>query len=250
MKHLKTKGIILKEIHIGESDKMLKIYTKSKGKISVSAKGARKHKSHLTAGTQLFSYCDFLIYQGRNYNIIQQLEIINTFHGIREDMIKLTYASYFLELLDSVTAEEEANESLLLLTLKALSTLEKTSRNPKLIARIYELKLMTFIGYMPETIQCVNCGIQEHILRFSSRLGGILCDRCSNKDVYSHKMSEATWYTLQYILSSPLSELFKFTVDQFILEELEKITQNYLTYHIEKHFNTLDFLKEIEEFYH
>lgn len=249
MKHINTKGLILKEVYIGEADKIVKIFTKDKGKISVSAKGARKQKSHLAAGTQIFSYCDFFIYKGRNYNIIQQLEIISTFHGIREDIIKLTYASYFLELLDSVTEEEETNEELLFLVLKALSVLEKTDRNPKLITRIYELRLMSLIGYMPEISQCINCGGQEEIYRFSSKLGGILCNSCIQKDIYSHKMSQATWYTIQYILSSDLVNLFKFTIDESILDELEKITKSYLSYHIEKRFNTLDFLKEIEGFY-
>ncbi|HHW67300.1 DNA repair protein RecO [Defluviitalea raffinosedens] len=249
MEHIKSKGIVLKEINVGEADKILKIFTKLKGKISVSAKGARKSKSRLTAGTQMFSYCDFLIHQGKNYNIIQQLEVIHTFHGIREDIIKLTYASYFFELLDSVLEEEQVNEDLLLLTLKTLSVLEKTNRNPKLIAKIYELRLMASIGYMPEMFQCVNCGGQEDIHRFSSRLGGILCNDCSNKDHYSHKMSRGTWYTIQYILSSDLSELFKFDLDEKILEELDKITQSYLAYHIEKSFKTLDFLREVQNNY-
>ena len=249
MEHIQTKGIVLKEINVGESDKILKVFTKLKGKISVSAKGAKKNKSHLAAGTQMFSYCDFLIYQGRNYNIIQQLEIINTFHGIREDIIKLTYSSYFFELLDSVLEEEQVNEKLLLLTLRTLSVLEKTNRNPKLIAKIYELRLMASIGYMPEIIQCVSCGKQEDIHRFSSRLGGVLCNHCSSKDVYSHMMSRGTWYTIQYILSSDLSNLFKFNLDEKILEELDRITQSYLSYHIERKFKTLDFLREIQDIY-
>ncbi|NLK21443.1 MAG: DNA repair protein RecO [Epulopiscium sp.] len=249
MEHIKTKGIILKEIHIGEADKILKIFTKDKGKISVSAKGARKHKSRLSAGTQLFSYSDFLIYAGRNYNIIQQLQVIETFHGIREDIIKLTYASYFLELLDGVTQEGETNEELLLLTLKTLVVLEKTTRNPRLIARIYELRLMSIIGYMPEITQCVNCGIEKGIGSFNTRLGGVLCNSCSTRDSYTYKMSITTWYTIWYIVTSDLKELFQFNVDESILEELEKITKSYLTYHIEKRFKTLDFLKEVETFY-
>ncbi|WP_058486368.1 DNA repair protein RecO [Defluviitalea phaphyphila] len=249
MKHISVKGLVIKEINVGESDKIIKIFTKDIGKISASAKGARKQKSHLIAGTQIFSYCDFLIYQGKNYNIIQQLEVINIFHGIREDIIKLTYASYFLELLDGVTEENQPNKELLLLTLKTLYALEKTSINPKLIARIYELRLMSLIGYMPEVIQCVSCRNKENIYRFSSKLGGVICNNCVKQDEYPHKMSKTTWYTIQYILFSDLNNLFKFTINDSTLEELEKITKNYMSYHIERKFNTLDFLKEIEDFY-
>lgn len=249
MEYYKTKGIILKEVYVGEADKILKVFTKLKGKISVSAKGSRKNKSHLAAGTQLFSYSDLLIYSGTNYNIIQQLEVIKIFHGIREDIEKLTYASYFLELLDGATQEEEVNEELLLLTLKTLSVLEKTERSPRLISVIFQLRLMSLIGYMPEINVCVNCKSQKEINHFNSRMGGVICDECNRKAQYSYKMSQPTWYTLQYILCSELSQLFKFDIEEYILNELEKISKSYVSYHIDKQFKTLNFLKEIQDIY-
>jgi DNA repair protein RecO (recombination protein O) len=245
MRQFKTKGIILREVYVGESDKILKIFTKSKGKISVSAKGVRKHKSPLIAGSQLFSYSDFLIYSGRNYNIIQQVEVIKSFHGIGKDIFKLTYASYFLELLDAVTQEEEANEKLLLLILKTLSILEKTNRNPRLISVIYELRIMSLIGYMPQVTECVNCGSQENINSFDVKMGGIVCDNCRNEDNHPYKLSQTALYTLKYIMHSDLSKLFNFELDEFILRELEEISKSYISYHIEKEFKTLDFIKTI-----
>ena len=55
MEHIKTKGIVLKEINVGEADKILKVFTKLKVKY-LFLQSARKNKSHLAAGTQLFSF--------------------------------------------------------------------------------------------------------------------------------------------------------------------------------------------------
>ena len=41
-KIIKIRGIVLKEVFVGESDKIITILAKDYGKISISAKGARK----------------------------------------------------------------------------------------------------------------------------------------------------------------------------------------------------------------
>lgn len=64
MRQFKTKGIILREVYVGESDKILKIFTKLKGKISVSAKGSRKTKA---LWQQVVNYSLILI-----FNIFRQ----------------------------------------------------------------------------------------------------------------------------------------------------------------------------------
>ena len=49
---IKTAGIVLKEIKYQETSKILSIYTKKLGKISVMAQGANRPKSRLLANTQ------------------------------------------------------------------------------------------------------------------------------------------------------------------------------------------------------
>ena len=62
MATINVKGIVLAENNMGDYDKMLTILTPNLGKISCSAKGARRPKSALLAGTQLFCFCEYLIY--------------------------------------------------------------------------------------------------------------------------------------------------------------------------------------------
>ena len=64
MGQLKTKGIVLVENNLGDYDKMLTILTPGIGKISCGAKGARRPKSLLMAGTQFLCFADYLIYKG------------------------------------------------------------------------------------------------------------------------------------------------------------------------------------------
>ena len=91
---IKTKGIILLESNMGDFDKMVSILTPDIGKIGCAAKGARKPKSPLMAGTQFLSFSDLVVYSGVNSYNLNSCEPIEVFYNIRKDLDKLTYASY------------------------------------------------------------------------------------------------------------------------------------------------------------
>ncbi len=246
MKLLKVKGIVLRETAVGEADKILTLLTQEYGKLSVSARGARKPKSPFVAGSQLFSYCNFVICEGRNIHMLNQLEIIDTFHTIPKDIIKLSYGVYMLEVLEKISLENTPSEDVLLLIVKVLRVLSKSNRDPKLITRIFEFRMMALSGYMPETVYCVDCGkIMEAPCGFSAHLGGVVCEDCRSKNRYVHTISKGALYTIQYILSSPLTELFNFAVSEEILKELSSIAKTYINSHIENNFKTLDFLEQL-----
>ncbi len=65
---IKMNGIILSEHNMGDFDKMLTMLTPGVGKICV-AKGARRPKSALLAGTQMFCFGEYLLYKGKVHTI-------------------------------------------------------------------------------------------------------------------------------------------------------------------------------------
>ncbi len=245
MSIIKLRGLVLREANSKDIDKIITVLTKEKGKKTMSAKGARRPKSSLIAGTQQFAYCDFYIYDGNIANI-NQIELIESFHNIRNDIIKLSYATYFMELIENTVLEGESSEELLKFTLKALQILNKTEYDQKLLSKIYELKLMQLIGYMPETTMCVNCGnsIEDNIY-FSAEVCGILCSKCKELNNNIIKISHGSLSAIQYILSADLSNIFNFSVSEQVLNELSKITKAYISIHIEHKFKSLDFLKKL-----
>jgi DNA repair protein RecO (recombination protein O) len=65
MKQLRTKAIVLKRIDYGEADRIMTLLTSDYGKIRVMARGARKQKSKLAGGIELFSVSDMHFIKGR-----------------------------------------------------------------------------------------------------------------------------------------------------------------------------------------
>ena len=149
MSYIKTKGVILKEVNVGEADKILTIFSRNKGKISGSAKGARRPKSALVAGTQLFCYSDLVLFKGKDMYSINSCDVIESFYEIRNDLVKLTYAAHINEIVLDTVQEEQPSTRVLQLFLNSLHMLAKTDKAPEQIARVFEIRLMSILGYAP-----------------------------------------------------------------------------------------------------
>lgn len=242
---IKAKGIVLKEIYLKESDKIIIVFLKGYGKMSVSAKGARKPNSKLMAGTAIFTYSDFVIYKGKKYFNLIQAENIESFYNIRNDIITLSYASYFVELTEKTILENVSCDEILLLLIKTLNVLSKNKINPKLISVIFEFKFLQLNGYMPEINNCVYC--KKHINNKEIYFGneGLLCSNCF-KHISCIKISDTALYTLKYILSSNLNNLFNFNISDTALNQLNQISDIFIKSHLNLNLKTYDFLKEIE----
>ena len=163
MGQLKTKGIVLVENNLGDYDKMLTILTPGMGKISCGAKGARRPKSLLMAGTQFLCFADYLIYKGVDTYSINSCETIEVFYNIRTDLDKYKYAVHITKIILDVTNENENSYRTLQLYLNTLYTISETDKNLDLVLAIFKLRLMCILGFKPEVEKCANCSINEDI---------------------------------------------------------------------------------------
>lgn len=176
----KAEGIVLRATDYGESNKILTVYTKGSGKISLMARGAKKSKSRFTAVSQLFSYGFFLYHGGSGMATLQQGDLIRSFRGIREDLVKTAYAVYLVEFLDKITGDEEASSYLFDTLLTALDWIEQ-DKDAEIVARLFEMKLLQINGYRPRLEGCIHCGNEKPPFFFSISEGGFVCPDCVSR---------------------------------------------------------------------
>lgn len=233
---IKTKGIILSEHNMGDFDKMLTILTPGMGKISCAAKGARRPKSSLLAGTQLLCFGEYLLYQGTSTYHINSCEIIEVFYKIRTDLEKLKYASHITKIISDVTTENQNNYKILQLYLNTLYMISETEINLNFILAVFKIRLMTILGYAPNINYCVGCKETENLSAFSLRYSGFLCSSCAKQDSGSIAVSEGTKTALKYIVLAPPKKLFSFQLKEESLRELELIAKLYFDDKMEKEY--------------
>ncbi len=244
---VKTQGLVIKEINVGEADKIITLFTRHKGKLQASARGARRPKSNLIAGTQFLCYSDFVLYKGKNMYRVSQSEVIESFFNIRSSIEKLSYATYFVEIASEVIAEGYQNDKVLKLLLNTLHMLSNTSKEHLLLKIVYEFRLMSIIGYAPNLVGCTNCGHESEGMYFNSNVGGLVCKKClkNMKNRNNIALSDGALQAMRYILYSEQNKIFSFQVSNKILNELDSIAQDFILTHIGKEFKTLKYLNNI-----
>lgn len=243
---LRTEGIVLGEIRYKDTSKILHIFTKRFGKINVMAKGAYRPKSQLIANTQSFSYNYYIFHRGRSFYYIKQADIINSFYNIRDNMDRILLGFYILELIEKSTPEEEPNEKLFLLTIRALEVLERLDSGYLKFIIAFELKYISFLGYRPHLEACVECGTVEfsNNIRFSNIYGGILCRNCTSRDITAVNIDLSLRNKINKLLYTSLDRLDRVLINANDLNRIQDIVKNYILYSIDrKEFNCLKHFK-------
>lgn len=233
---IKTKGIILAENNMGDYDKMLTLLTPGLGKISCAAKGARRPKSLLLAGTQLFCFGEYILYQGVSSYNINSCETIEVFYNLRNDLDKLKYAIHMDKIIRDVTNENENSFRILQLFLNTLYVLSETEKDLEFVLAVFKLRLLCILGFTPSIQNCVNCHDKENLTGFSLKENGVKCTACSKQDTSCLHMEPGTLTALRYIVMAPPKKLFSFQVSEEVIKELSLIAKIYLDEKLEKEY--------------
>lgn len=236
-------GMILSVAPVGDYDKRVVILTKERGKISAFARGARRPNSSLVGVTTPFAFGEMTLYEGKtSYNLVQA-EISNYFSELRTDMEGAYYGFYFMEFADYYTKENNDEREMLKLLYQSLRALVKKVVPYELIRYIFELKAVSINGEAPEMFACVSCGSTEELEVFSESGQGMLCRACKNSVRDGKKLHPSTIYAMQYIISSSIEKLYTFTVSDPVQRELKQLMKQYLRYHIDRNFKSLEVLE-------
>lgn len=245
-KSYRTEAIVLRRSDFGEADRLLTLYSREFGKLKAIAKGARKPQSRKTGHVELFMRTRFLLAEGRDLDIVTQAELVESYPGLRDDLVRTTYASYAVELLDRFTPEGEKNLSLYDLLAEAFVWFANGD-NLLLAARFYELRLLALSGYQPKLFECVGCGarVQEQDQFFSAELGGLLCPNCQERDRYTRPVPAGAVKLLTYIQPRSWKTIQNLQVKRHLHNDLENILHFYITHILERNLKSVDFLHRL-----
>lgn len=242
-------GLVLHRINLGETDKILTLYTREHGKLAAVAKGARRAGSRLSGATELFTDSKFLLATGKSLDIVTQCEIRDSFPTLRNDLERLARATYLCELLDRMTQERDPLQSTELhdLTLAALSLLQRANGYLDGIVHAYELRLLAALGYAPILDRCVRCGepLERRPIGFSPSLGGTLCaaDRYRAED--SLALSSEAVALLPMLQNAEPESLLTLQPSPKAAAEVARSLRWYVRFRAERDLKSADFLDQL-----
>lgn len=164
----KTEGIILKRTNFGEADKILTIYTKHYGKIKILAKGVRRITSRKGGNVELFNQVVIFAAQGKNLDLLAEVQVINSFKTWRKDLAKVSVAYYGCELVDRLTPEGQVHREVYEFL---VDYLKKISHEDRLkLTRSLEEKLLEALGFgVPEELKRRSDSLKAYIEEITER---------------------------------------------------------------------------------
>jgi DNA repair protein RecO (recombination protein O) len=240
-------AVVLRHGDWGEADRLLTLYTREQGMVRALAKGVRKMTSRKAGHLQPFTHVTVQLAKGRDLLIVTQAETVNAFLPLHDNLQKVSYAAYVVELLLRFSYEEEGgNPTIFRLLTETLDRLEK-EEEAWLPIRYYEMRLLDAVGFRPQLFECANCGreILPEDQFFSFTSGGVICPRCGQGLPNLMKISIETLKYLRHFQRSRYRDASRARPSLDVQKEAETLMQGYFTYLLERELNTPGFIKRV-----
>ncbi|NMB46305.1 MAG: DNA repair protein RecO [Firmicutes bacterium] len=244
----RTEAVVLRTHNLGEADKILTLFTRNRGKVRAVARGSRRPRNHLMGVSQLFTHSGMLIFKGKNLDSISQGSIINAWLFLREDLLKMAYASYIVELVDKLTEEYDPNERVYSLLVSVFDQMQKDDLEA-ILTRFFELHFLRLIGLKPQLERCVGCDTvltsAGNQLRFSPREGGVLCPNCQGGRSDALSLSQGAYQVMRWLSAANIDRLTVLQMPKPVEQEVEEMLRNFINFHLQRPLKSLEFLYTI-----
>ncbi|WP_086427671.1 DNA repair protein RecO [Staphylococcus cornubiensis] len=220
---VKQKGIIIKAVDYGESDKIITILNEHGAKVPLMVRRAKKVKTGLQATTQIFVQGLFIYNQWKGMGTLTSVDVLNLNYELRQDIYAHSYASLCLETIDRAMEADEINPSMYQLLNFAFDRLHEEV-SPQLVANIVMLKCMTRFGFDIDLSKCAITGDTNpaHLTHFSFKYDGIITSEVTNRDPHALPLSNKTIYLTYVLKDLPLEKIKSLRIQDGIVEEMSK----------------------------
>lgn len=203
-------GIVLKTHALGDTSRIVTVYTRDHGLRKFVAKGARKLPSRFGYALEPLSRSRFVFYlkPDRDLHLLSKAEVLDALGSRLTELARLAHAQAALEIVDRLVWGEEPHPRLFALLVQAL---EGCTRAPlealPAVTLAFQLQLASELGYRPRLDQCAIDGRPVSQRRaFSPSRGGLLCDGCAAREGGVVFLSAEALASLALLLSRPVLE--------------------------------------------
>ncbi|MDE5859728.1 MAG: DNA repair protein RecO [Oscillospiraceae bacterium] len=248
-----AEGLVIAERSCGENDRFIDVLTDEYGVVEICVKGAKKLTGKNNASTQLFSYARFCFNKRGDRHYLNSSEPIRVFYGLRLDMEKLALAQYFAEAARYCTTTGQSAKDIMSLLLNSLYLLSEGLRSCGFLKSVFELRLMTEIGMMPQLVGCAECFEYEaEEMYFLIDEACLLCgehfrQRYAEENGSQIRLTKAVLNAVRFICFSDADKIFNFKIGGGSQRLLNEISEKYILTRISRGFKALDFYNGIKD---
>lgn len=179
---LKTEAVVLRGWNLGETSKILSLYTRDFGKLKVVAKGGRGLKSKFRGCLEPLTHIRVVYYdkKTRDLQLLSQADLVDPHFRIIGDMKRTALGLAAAELVDKAVAGEEYFPQIFDLLTSVLRGIDGGEGFLEGCIWFFESHFIDLMGYKPTWNACLECGGSLGVEGgfFQPHSGGLLCNRC------------------------------------------------------------------------
>ncbi len=163
---IRTEAVVLRSTPYGETSRIVKLFTRDKGKLSVIAKGARLPKSKFGSTLQVLSVVQVVLYYRPTRSLQTLAECAHTFVAKFDDLDRLGAGLRIVELTNALVQDEEEQPAVFDLLVLVLARLHGPHTSATLLQLYFEMQLAAALGFAP--------GFDREVVRMLPKEGGVL----------------------------------------------------------------------------
>jgi DNA repair protein RecO (recombination protein O) len=244
----KTEAIIISSMNLGEADKLVTFFSLDRGMLKGVAKNARKSFRRFGAGLEAFTASRLHLYEREHQELvrIESADILTQHPAIAADLGRAAVGAVMLELVKELAPPGERNAQAYLVLSHVLHLLNEGG-DPFFLLGVFEIKLLSLLGYQPKLDHCLSCGAAPRgEIIFLGMKGGILCPDCmvSSGDLQVKLSAGAVGFYYQ-ALRMDMDKISRLKPSSGIMQELDNAFAAHVFHILGKRLKSTEFLKSV-----
>ena len=243
MLFLTVRALVLSSSPHRDSDRIVRLLTREHGMITCTASGAAKSGSRFSFGTQPGILSDYVLNKSRDFWYVKELEVVESFRVVQEDLYYLTAAAHLLEIARDACVDMQTSGEILVLLLHAFQAMNAKRKNYRLVVCAAEWRMMNILGFPADFSAWEDDGGGSSVAVFSYASCRLLGKGRGDSDgASSQSLSRSAVEALLYIRGASLESLFSFEVNPDVLNEISCLSRRYLCDRLERRYDKMDML--------
>lgn len=233
-------AIVLRTYRVGESDKIVVLFTLEHGKIRGMARAARRPRSRYGSALEVGTEIEVVYFEKPSQELVSvdRCDIVRSRFSRLGDPILATTLGYVTDLADAFAPERDSNPRLYRLLRATIDALAFSP--PELAetrARYFEAWLLRLSGFFPVRETCPTCGLRlaDEGARYVAQEHRVACRRCLDHGLL---MSSATVSFLEDVWKKPPADVPKPDAP-FVLKELGDVCHRIMQEQLDRDLKSL-----------
>jgi DNA repair protein RecO (recombination protein O) len=242
---IEVEAVVLRTIPYGDSDLVVHLFARGRGKLAAFARTARKSAKRFGGGLEPFAVLSAELHErrGRDLLDLRTATLLEGHFRLRTDLSRLAHAGYATELVRELLRDHEPNDPLF----EGLVTFydHLTREEPRSVTlRAFELLALDASGLAPVLDRCARCGRDlDADGRFDPGVGGAACRACSTNS--SIPLDRAAVRLLSALRDGGLAAATRADERDLPLDGARQALRIFIDHHVHHDLRSVAFLRDV-----